>query len=657
MKLPPFFIAASLLFWGIESDRLVIAFILALAAEGHQLYPRKLILTDNDFIRLSDLSSILFLATIALILLNQPSAYFFATAVSWMPVIIAPLLLGQLYSRADSISIGTRFGSKKIRSYRHRPMDIRSYYCGGCVFGGAAANSGSQLFYPLLVLLVGWFLFVNRGKSYRISTWGILFILSASLGYGGSLLVEKSHYYLQAQSRSLWRSYYHARHSDPFRTQIAYGTLGKLKLSGNIVLRVKGNRKVAPGRLYQSSFNWYRNNTWYAQKRPFTVPVYGRNGSSWDLQPGTLSPQNILHIEQNLPREKGILVRPPGTTQLRAANLFELQRNIPGTLKAVDCAPVVESSFSYTKARNFADDIPDANNMEIPEEERTAIAAIGKGLFNPGANAEKNIAAIERFFAGFSYTLDLQDRGEAATVLANFLTNTQRGHCELFATATTLLLRQAGIPSRYVTGFSVTQYSWLEQCYLGRERDAHSWSEYYLNGAWHTLDTTPSIWREADRRHSIVEPLLDLYRYFIQKYRKFKISGPGDITVELSIALVMLVMLLIFRIYRKMQAKKEQLGLQELFRSFDPVDSPFYNLVSTLEAAWESPMGNCPFPEYLTQMEERAQLDQARKEELLSMYSLHLKLRFDTENFSLKEMDELCQGTARFIDLYANDDG
>ncbi|MBT8330725.1 MAG: transglutaminase-like domain-containing protein, partial [Deltaproteobacteria bacterium] len=39
--------------------------------------------------------------------------------------------------------------------------------------------------------------------------------------------------------------------------------------------------------------------------------------------------------------------------------------------------------------------------------------------------------------------------------IENFLTRSRSGHCEYFATATVLLLRQAGIPARYARGYSV----------------------------------------------------------------------------------------------------------------------------------------------------------------------------------------------------------
>ena len=46
---------------------------------------------------------------------------------------------------------------------------------------------------------------------------------------------------------------------------------------------------------------------------------------------------------------------------------------------------------------------------------------------------------------------------EAATKVAEFLLKTRAGHCEHFATATTMLLRAAGVPTRYAVGYSVQE--------------------------------------------------------------------------------------------------------------------------------------------------------------------------------------------------------
>lgn len=73
-----------------------------------------------------------------------------------------------------------------------------------------------------------------------------------------------------------------------------------------------------------------------------------------------------------------------------------------------------------------------------------------------------------------------------------FLEESDTGYCVHFATATAVLLRAAGIPARYVTGY-------LVDCAAGEtaevpEKAAHAWVEYYdgSRNAWIVLESTPA---------------------------------------------------------------------------------------------------------------------------------------------------------------------
>ena len=57
--------------------------------------------------------------------------------------------------------------------------------------------------------------------------------------------------------------------------------------------------------------------------------------------------------------------------------------------------------------------------------------------------------------------------------MSRFLLRTRSGHCEYFATATVLLLRQLGIPARYAVGYAVHEATGRK--YVVRQRDAHAW--------------------------------------------------------------------------------------------------------------------------------------------------------------------------------------
>ena len=73
-----------------------------------------------------------------------------------------------------------------------------------------------------------------------------------------------------------------------------------------------------------------------------------------------------------------------------------------------------------------------------------------------------------------------------------FLRDGDRGYCVHFASAATVLLRAAGIPARYVTGYMVDAPA--GETVTVTEENAHAWAEYYEPnlGLWIPLEATPA---------------------------------------------------------------------------------------------------------------------------------------------------------------------
>lgn len=80
----------------------------------------------------------------------------------------------------------------------------------------------------------------------------------------------------------------------------------------------------------------------------------------------------------------------------------------------------------------------------------------------------------------------------SADPLAHFLFESRQGHCEYFASALAVMLREIGIPSRVVTGFAASEYNPITGWHVVRMSDAHSWVEAWLPGrGWFGFDPTP----------------------------------------------------------------------------------------------------------------------------------------------------------------------
>lgn len=91
----------------------------------------------------------------------------------------------------------------------------------------------------------------------------------------------------------------------------------------------------------------------------------------------------------------------------------------------------------------------------------------------------------------FVYSRTMEDTGDVAP-LVYFLDTSHRGHCEYFASAMAILLREVGVPTRNVTGFLGADYNAYGRYWSVRSGDAHAWVEAYLpDEGWVTFDPTP----------------------------------------------------------------------------------------------------------------------------------------------------------------------
>ncbi|MDP2312359.1 MAG: transglutaminaseTgpA domain-containing protein [Pseudomonadota bacterium] len=75
--------------------------------------------------------------------------------------------------------------------------------------------------------------------------------------------------------------------------------------------------------------------------------------------------------------------------------------------------------------------------------------------------------------------------------LAWFLFDTRAGHCEYFASALVILLRERGIPARLATGFYSGELG-DDGYVVVRRGNAHAWVEVRTEHGWATLDPTPA---------------------------------------------------------------------------------------------------------------------------------------------------------------------
>lgn len=123
------------------------------------------------------------------------------------------------------------------------------------------------------------------------------------------------------------------------------------------------------------------------------------------------------------------------------------------------------------------------------------VGALARRLAAQAPTRLRKVEAIMEHLRAFGYTLELQpsDRVRAgADPLEGFLFDTRAGHCEYFATALAVLLREVGVPTRIVNGYYGAHRNDVGDFWAVRQADAHSWVEVHFGAlGWVTFDPTP----------------------------------------------------------------------------------------------------------------------------------------------------------------------
>jgi hypothetical protein len=129
--------------------------------------------------------------------------------------------------------------------------------------------------------------------------------------------------------------------------------------------------------------------------------------------------------------------------------------------------------------------------LQVPPEIERGVWELAESL--RADDPRRQAAAVERYLGdNHPYSLSIKvGRGEP---VSRFLMERKAGHCQFFASAAVILLRCSGVPARYVNGYYAHERA--GDGVTVRQRDAHAWAEYWLDGAgWVTLDATPGTGR------------------------------------------------------------------------------------------------------------------------------------------------------------------
>lgn len=128
--------------------------------------------------------------------------------------------------------------------------------------------------------------------------------------------------------------------------------------------------------------------------------------------------------------------------------------------------------------------------------------------------------AIQQFLENnYVYDINAFITDRNIDMVHNFLYNTKRGHCTLFASAMVLISRKAGIPARLATGFNSGEYDESRELYSISAADKHAWAElYFPSYGWISFD--PTALQAAETTKDRITKAATNAKYFILKNRR-----------------------------------------------------------------------------------------------------------------------------------------
>jgi hypothetical protein len=636
----PGFLGTALLFWGWQTDFFVASAVMAVAIELPQIIKARWDFSDRDFERISDLSAV-FLAGLTLYQFDAHGFHAIFPILAAAPFVFFPLVLAQSFSTRGEISYAALFLSirRAIRHGRIRrvdSVDVRYPFFAICLLSASAGQRLPEVFFGGVAALTIWLLLASKVSGSRWLPWLFGVVAAFGLAFAGQLAMIKVRVSLEPLLMQLFQERLWSRR-DPYRSHTAIGQIGRLKVSQRIITRVRPiGGAVVPARLRQAVYRTYSRQMWFAPKTPFEVVPSVGGGSAWDLAreigEGTGQPQHgatraaganvdiatisnavntaatdealgradlfvpaqgapfgrstgpMIEISSILRDGRGTLMLPNATRSLLKLNVDGLARNVLGVTQVSEGPDLIEFNARFLDREVLVEGPADLD-LSIPKIHHELFASLVDELGLRGRTRAEILQRVRRYFQDkFSYSLTRQRRfTHSVSPLEEFLLTTRSGHCEYFATATTLLLRAAGIPARYAAGYAVNEWSEFEQAYLVRRRHAHSWVSAYVDGGWVDVDTTPSVWMVSEEETSPWwTGSYDALAWVKYKFTQWRYSDSDWIDSKTMIGLaIVLTLILVWRLARTTRVVRPD-GEFAVDRQWPGLDSELYRLEQAL---------------------------------------------------------------------------
>ena len=165
--------------------------------------------------------------------------------------------------------------------------------------------------------------------------------------------------------------------------------------------------------------------------------------------------------------------------------------------------------WNYIDYMQVPEDMIDENVYTLVEEILNEAAKKNRKESMQLTSEEKALAIMDFLRKNYKYTTDVRNDSYEDFV-SDFVLNKKEGYCTYFASATVIMCRIAGIPSRYVEGFNMNNETSVDGEYKITNKDAHAWAEVLVNpykDQWVVVDSVPV--EEDNDNEMVLQPQED----------------------------------------------------------------------------------------------------------------------------------------------------
>jgi hypothetical protein len=655
--LAPLLLAAALVFWGWQTGLWPAACLMAALLEGARLVPWRWDLARADFNRVSDLCTLIFVSLVVYLGATTDAPRVLTLVFQWFPLVVLPLIAAQVYSTAPGVDVRIFLWSQRKKADADgtpatQTLDLRYPYFVICLLAASAANTRGAGFYLGATALTAVALWGARARGTRPAVWLGLLVAVAAIGWVGHVGLHRAQRAVEAVALE-WLAEWMRRDTDPFRSSTAIGSIGRLKLSDRIVLRVEpGPGARMPLLLREATYNVFAMPSWLAVDAGWSPVLPEADGTTWRLGPGGPERSRVT-VSAPLRRGRGVLPLPGDAFAVDRLTVVRMERNRLGAVK-VDEGLGLVTYTALAGGASVLDDGPGESDLGLPIPDGAVATRVVRDLELRGRSTPEVVAALHTYFrANFRYSLYRPASEGDVSALEDFLRRSRAGHCEYFATATVLLLRAAGVPARYATGYSVQEWSPLERTWVVRARHAHSWALAWVDGAWRDVDTTPPGWGEMEGQQALLwQPLSDLWALGGHLFDRWRYGDRrGGVAGWLGWLLIPLTLTLIWRLFfRRRQRRAGAAPAQAVAaRPRAGHDSEFYAVEERLALLGLGRRPAEPPTVWLDRVGEQRPVSASRAD-LDRLVALHYRYRFDPPGLSPAERELLRRAAAEWLE-------